>query len=91
MSSIACFKIPQTSSLSFPQPDSQLPGQLQKIAGLGTMLDALQELADACDGDHRPECPILRDFAGPLTSGVGVAVQTGSNFVPYRITNSKVG
>jgi len=55
------------------------------------MLDALQELADACDGDHRPECPILRDFAGPLTSGVGVAVQTGSNFVPYRITNSKVG
>jgi MerR family copper efflux transcriptional regulator len=36
------------------------------------MRDAVQELADACDGDERPECPILRDLedaaAQPLSS-----------------------
>jgi MerR family transcriptional regulator, copper efflux regulator len=35
-----------------------------KIAALCAMRDAVQELADACDGDHRPECPILRDLDG---------------------------
>ena len=36
----------------------------QKIAELSAMRAALGELAAACDGDHRPECPILRDFEG---------------------------
>ncbi len=35
-----------------------------KIAELAAMCGALQELADACHGDHRPECPILRDLEG---------------------------
>jgi MerR family copper efflux transcriptional regulator len=35
-----------------------------KIAELTAMRDALQALADACHGDSRPECPILRDLAG---------------------------
>lgn len=34
----------------------------RKIEELAAMADALQELADQCDGDHRPECPILRDL-----------------------------
>jgi MerR family transcriptional regulator, copper efflux regulator len=46
-----------------------------KIAALRTMRDTVQELADACDGDHRPECPILRDLEGAaessLTSPIG--------------------
>jgi MerR family copper efflux transcriptional regulator len=33
-----------------------------KILELMAMRDTLQELADACHGDHRPECPILRDL-----------------------------
>lgn len=33
-----------------------------KIAMLTTMRDTVQELAAACDGDHRPDCPILRDL-----------------------------
>jgi MerR family copper efflux transcriptional regulator len=33
-----------------------------KIAALVAMRNAVQELAVACDGDHRPECPILRDL-----------------------------
>jgi MerR family transcriptional regulator, copper efflux regulator len=35
-----------------------------KIVALTAMRDSLQELADACHGDHRPECPILRDLEG---------------------------
>ncbi len=43
-----------------------------KIAAMTSMRDTVQELADACDGDDRPECPILRDLedaaAQPLSS-----------------------
>jgi MerR family copper efflux transcriptional regulator len=35
-----------------------------KIVELAAMRDSLRELADACRGDHRPECPILRDLEG---------------------------
>ena len=35
-----------------------------KIAAMISMRDAVQELADACDGDERPDCPILRDLEG---------------------------
>lgn len=31
-----------------------------KIAELTAMRDTLTELVDACAGDHRPDCPILR-------------------------------
>jgi MerR family copper efflux transcriptional regulator len=34
-----------------------------KIAELTAMKDALAELAGACRGDNRPDCPILRDLA----------------------------
>jgi MerR family transcriptional regulator, copper efflux regulator len=33
-----------------------------KIAALTAMRDAVQEVASACDGDHRPDCPILHDL-----------------------------
>jgi MerR family copper efflux transcriptional regulator len=35
-----------------------------KVAELTGMLEALEALAEACHGDHRPECPILRDLEG---------------------------
>jgi Cu(I)-responsive transcriptional regulator len=34
-----------------------------KIAELQGMRRALQHLADHCQGDHRPDCPILDDLA----------------------------
>ena len=37
-----------------------------KIAAMISMRDAVQELADACDGDERPECPILHDLEGAV-------------------------
>ena len=36
-----------------------------KIAEMQAMSETLQELADACYGDHRPECPILHDLERP--------------------------
>ena len=38
-----------------------------KIAAMSTVRDAVQELADKCDGDDRPECPILRDLERSTT------------------------
>ena len=41
-----------------------------KIAALVAMRNAVQELAAACDGDDRPECPILHDLEGSAPSAV---------------------
>ncbi|MEO8716341.1 MAG: Cu(I)-responsive transcriptional regulator [Acetobacteraceae bacterium] len=35
-----------------------------RIAELSVMCDALEELAEKCHGDQRPDCPILRDLEG---------------------------
>ena len=34
-----------------------------KIRLLGEMRSTLAHLADACDGDHRPDCPIIEGLA----------------------------
>lgn len=46
----------------------------RRIAELTDMRMALQQLADACVGDHQPDCPILNDLehhapAGGLAAG----------------------
>ncbi len=33
-----------------------------KIAGLKAMRDTLSHLIEECAGDHRPDCPILKDL-----------------------------
>ena len=35
-----------------------------KIAELQSMVDTLEHLANHCDGDSRPDCPILADLQG---------------------------
>lgn len=35
----------------------------EKAADLKAMADTLRHLATHCHGDHRPDCPILADFA----------------------------
>lgn len=37
----------------------------QKISDLRAMRDTLSELVDACAGDHRPNCPILKGLSDP--------------------------
>ena len=40
----------------------------QKISELTSLRDTLQELVRNCQGDHRPDCPILKDLeSGRLT------------------------
>ena len=41
-----------------------------KMAAMSTVRDAVQELADKCDGDDRPECPILHDLEGSAPTAV---------------------
>lgn len=41
-----------------------------KIAAISTVRDAVQELADKCEGNDRPECPILRDLEGSAPTPV---------------------
>lgn len=36
----------------------------RKIALMGEMRQTLATLAEACDGDHRPDCPIIATLAG---------------------------
>ena len=35
----------------------------QKIVELTSLRDTLQDLVDSCQGDHRPDCPILKGLA----------------------------
>jgi MerR family copper efflux transcriptional regulator len=35
----------------------------QKISELAALRDTLQDLVEHCHGDHRPDCPILKDLA----------------------------
>lgn len=37
-----------------------------KITLLDEMRSTLKELANACDGDHRPDCPIIQSLEGRL-------------------------
>lgn len=48
----------------------------ERIAELATMRDALRDLAHACAGDERPDCPILRDLGRP--GGAAPARRRGS-------------
>ena len=38
----------------------------EKLAELKSLQEVLIHLIDACDGDARPNCPILEDLAGNL-------------------------
>jgi len=42
-----------------------------KIREMQAMQRTLQDLANRCHGDDRPECPILDDLAAPLECGHG--------------------
>jgi MerR family transcriptional regulator, copper efflux regulator len=49
----------------------------RKIAELTAMRDALGDLANSCDGDHRPECPILRDLEGAAPASGAAGFERG--------------
>lgn len=47
----------------------QIDGLERKISEMQAMMETLQQLADACCGDHRPDCPILADLGNGPSSG----------------------
>jgi MerR family transcriptional regulator, copper efflux regulator len=51
-----------------------------RIAELTAMCDALDALAEACHGDQRPDCPILRD----LETGARVSPRSSPAAIPPR-------
>lgn len=50
---------------------AHIAGLEEKIAALTEMRDTLTHLVDCCDGDHRPDCPIIKGLEGtvPLPEG----------------------
>lgn len=44
--------------------EEQIAGLQVRIAEMQAMVQTLSILADACCGDHRPDCPILDDLGG---------------------------
>ena len=40
-----------------------------KIRELGQLRDTLQDLVEHCQGDHRPDCPILKELASVSCCG----------------------
>ena len=62
----------------------QIDGLQRKIGEMQAMMQTLQHLADACCGDHRPDCPILAD----LGSGDGHAEgPPAARRSPQRLSN----
>jgi MerR family copper efflux transcriptional regulator len=58
-----------------------------RISQMTAMCATLEELADACHGDQRPECPILRDLE---TGGSEEARQAGSAQDPRLVQAASV-
>jgi MerR family copper efflux transcriptional regulator len=55
----------QRSSADVKQLALQQVAELdERIAEMQRMRDTLQQLAQSCHGDGRPDCPILADLAG---------------------------
>ena len=49
----------------------QIAGLEVRIREMQAMMDTLRHLADACCGDHRPDCPILADLVNGPDHGSG--------------------
>ena len=58
---------------------SQIDGLRRKIHEMEDMVATLEHLAHGCNGDHRPDCPILADLEGE-TSRVTQTSSTGAGF-----------
>jgi MerR family gold-responsive transcriptional activator of gol and ges genes len=61
----------------------QIDGLERKVREMQAMIDTLRHLADACCGDHRPDCPILADLGQGTEPGpVGKSIQTAKATAP---------
>lgn len=52
----------------------------EKAKSLASMSQALRHLAEHCNGDHRPECPIIDELARPPTDADHAGARNGRAF-----------
>ena len=52
----------------------------RRMAAMAEMRDSLKHLADCCQGDHRPDCPILEEL-----SGHGAVTRAGARRSAWRL------
>jgi MerR family copper efflux transcriptional regulator len=52
---------------------------------LNEMADALKHLAGACEGDGRPECPIIKGLEGQVPIARGRPHRSGAAAMPYNV------
>lgn len=64
----------------------QIDGLERKVREMQAMIDTLRHLADACCGDHRPDCPILADLGHGVEHGLTGAGQQGSRGGPVQLS-----
>jgi MerR family transcriptional regulator, copper efflux regulator len=56
----------ERSSADVKALTSRHQGARGKIAALKEMRDTLRHLVHECDGDHRPDCPIIGSLEGTV-------------------------
>jgi MerR family gold-responsive transcriptional activator of gol and ges genes len=64
----------------------QIDGLERKVREMQAMIDTLRHLADACCGDHRPDCPILADLGQGVEHGLNGTGQHGSKGGPMQLS-----
>lgn len=60
----------------------QITGLETRIREMQAMMETLRHLADACCGDHRPECPILADLVNGPEPNVSLGERTEGRIRP---------
>lgn len=68
----------------------QIDGLERKIHEMQAMTDTLRHLADACCGDHRPDCPILEDLGDGTDLGVNADANPVQAEAPSQIALATV-
>ena len=67
----------------------QIDGLERKVREMQAMIDTLRHLADACCGDHRPDCPILADLGQGVEHGLGDKGHQGTKVGPVPLSTGR--
>ena len=67
----------------------QIDGLARKVREMQAMIDTLRHLADACCGDHRPDCPILADLGQGVEHGLGGKGHVSTRVGPAQLATGR--
>ena len=67
----------------------QIDGLERKVREMQAMIDTLRHLADACCGDHRPDCPILADLGQGVEHGLGGKSHLSTKVGPVPLSTGR--